>query len=326
MSDPTPERVVRDALGEIRIPAGALYGPQTARAAAWTWSRHRMPLPLVHALGLIKACAARAHGDAGRLRPDIAQAIERAAREVADGRHDDQFVVDLYQTGSGTSTNMNANEVIATRARQLLAAAGAEQRDVHPNDQVNLAQSSNDVVPSALHVALLRLLHERLRPALTATIERFDRLADRHWPDLRDGRTHLMRATPVRFGQQFRGYAHLLSDVRARLDAQADAIAELPLGGTAVGTGVGCPRGFAAAVAAQLAAELGLPVREARQHLGVQGGLDAVSWLVAGLGVAAGTVHKIVGDLRWQASDAFGQLELPTMQPGSSIMPGKVNP
>ncbi|MCB9878796.1 MAG: aspartate ammonia-lyase [Planctomycetes bacterium] len=317
-------RVERDALGDVRVPESALYGPQTARAASWSFTRHKFPSRVVRALALVKACAARVHGRRGDLPATEAAAIERAAIEVAEGAHDAQFVVDLFQTGSGTSSNMNANEVIANRARQLLATSG-DDAAVHPNDDVNQGQSSNDVVPSATQLALCVLGHEQLLPALDALVERLHVLADTHWHELRDGRTHLMRATPLRFGQQFRGQADQCAAARAEVARALDCCAELPLGGTAVGTGVGCPPGFAADVCRELAGLLGVDVRETRHHL-AQGSLDAIARVVATLRGAATTLYKLVDDLRWQASSIFGELELPAMQPGSSIMPGKINP
>lgn len=324
MTDSASFRLERDALGDVPVPADALYGAQTARAAAWSFSPHRMPLAVVHALARVKACAATVHARNGRLPRPVAEAIERAALEVVEARHDEQFVVDLLQTGSGTSTNMNVNEVLARRAQQLLDEQG-QPADVHPNDDVNRAQSSNDTVPAAMQLALVAAGEERLLPAIAAAVERLHRLAELHWHELRDGRTHLMRATPVRFGQQFRGYAEQLATAHERLRDALQRCGELPLGGTAVGTGVGCPDGFASECCAELRRRTGLPVREVDNHL-QQGSLDAVTWLVAGVRSAATTLYKIANDLRWQASDARGELRLPAKQPGSSIMPGKVNP
>ncbi|HEX5053678.1 MAG TPA: lyase family protein [Planctomycetota bacterium] len=318
-------RIERDPLGEVRVAATALYGAQTARAAAWSFSGQVMPAALVHALGRIKAAAARVHGAAGRLPPAIASAIERAAREVADGAHDGEFVVDVFQTGSATSTNMNANEVIANRAAELLGAARGGNV-VHPNDHVNLAQSSNDVMPSAVQLAAVTRGEQRLLPALAALVERLHALAGAHWSRVRDGRTHLMRAMPIRFGQQFRGAAQHVAAARRRLAAAIDECRALPLGGTAVGTGVNAPPGFAAAVCAAIRSESGVAVHETEEHLAAQDCLDGLTALAATMGTAATTLYKLVNDLRWQASTAFEELVLPELQPGSSQMPGKVNP
>ena len=329
MQQPQPDsprqRIEHDALGAVSVPADALYGAETARAVSWSFTRHRLPVPVVHALGQLKAAAARAHAVAGRLPAATARAIERAALEVAEGRHDVEFVVDLFQTGSGTSSHMNANEVIANRASELLGdkrGSGA----VNAHDHVNLGQSSNDVIPSAIRLAAIALGEQRLLPALDRLAATLHDLADRHWSDLRNGRTHLMAAMPIRFGQQFRGMAERVQANAARLAASVDACRELPLGGTAVGTGVTCPPGFATAVCAELSALFGLRVHETPRHLSAQGSLGALAALSADLRCAAAAYYKLVNDVRWQASDALREVELPNMQPGSSIMVGKVNP
>jgi len=319
------QRSEHDAMGAVSVPAGVLYGAETARAAGWAFSRHRLPVAVVHALGQLKAAAARANGAAGRLPATTAQAIERAAIEVAEGRHDAEFVVDLFQTGSGTSSHMNANEVIANRAGELLGAARGSGT-VLAHDHVNLGQSSNDVVPSAIRLAVLALSERQLLPALAALAATLHDLADRHWHDLRNGRTHLMAAMPIRFGQQFRGMAEVVQAAATRLAASLDACRELPLGGTAVGTGVTCPPGFAAAVCTALGTLFGLRVQETPHHLSAQNSLGALAALSADLRAAAASLYKLVNDVRWQASDAMREIELPAMQPGSSIMVGKVNP
>jgi fumarate hydratase, class II len=318
-------RLEHDSLGEVTIPGNALYGAQTARAAAWSFSGRRLPLAVIHALARIKAAAAHQNGAANRLPQAIAEATERAALEVAEGHHDAQFVVDLFQTGSATSSNMNVNEVVANRAADLLGASRGNQT-VHPNDHVNLGQSSNDVMPSAVQLALLDLGSRRLLPALSTLIERCHALADANWHVVRDGRTHLMRATPIRLGQQFRGYATQLTEAADRVREALDHCRALPLGGTAVGTGIGCPPGLAAAVCDEIARRFGLQVHENANHLGVQGGLDRITWLVAAVRTAGTTLYKIVADLRLQASDMLGELTMPALQPGSSITPGKINP
>ncbi|MGE3171831.1 MAG: lyase family protein [Planctomycetota bacterium] len=317
-------RTVRDALGSVQVPADARYGAGTARAAAWSVSSLRMPLPVVHALGHLKGAAARAHGDAGRLPATVSAVIEQAAAEVAAGRHDEQFVVDVFQTGSGTSSHMNANEVIAHRANELLG-DGADGA-VHPNDHVNLAMSSNDVMPSAAQLAAVLAVERQLWPALDRLGEALHALADRHWDDVRTGRTHLMAAVPIRFGQQFRGHAELLGRARARLSRSTDGCRALPLGGTAVGTGVNCPPGFAAATCRALAGATGVRVHETSEHLAAAGSLDLLAALVADLRGLATALGKVADDVRWQASSALREVELPALQPGSSIMPGKQNP
>lgn len=327
MPPPTPDRPAasrteHDAMGTVQVPAAARYGAETARAAAWSFTDLRLPAAVVHALGRIKAAAARVHGAAGRLPAATAQAIERAAVEVAEGAHDDQFVVDLFQTGSGTSSHMNANEVIAHRASELLGRGGA----VHAHDHVNLGQSSNDVIPSAVLLAAVALGERRLVPALQRLTAALHGLADRHQDDVRNGRTHLMAAMPIRFGQQFRGQAQSVEAFTARLQEAVEACRALPLGGTAVGTGVNCPPGFAAGVCGELGVLFGVRVHETAHHLSAQSGLGALAVLSAELKTAAMSFYKLANDVRWQASDAMGELELPPMQPGSSIMVGKQNP
>ena len=312
-------------MGAVPVPASALYGAETARAASWAFTPHRLPLPVVHALGQLKAAAARANGAAGRLPPATAQAIERAALEVTDGRHDAEFVVDLFQTGSGTSSHMNANEVIANRAGELLGSVRGSGA-VHAHDHVNLGQSSNDVIPSAIRLAALALGERQLLPAFAHLATALHELADRHWHDLRNGRTHLMAAMPMRFGQQFRGMAEVVQVSAARLAASLDACRDLPLGGTAVGTGVTCPPGFATAVCTELGTLFGLRVHETQHHLSAPGSLGALSAVSADLRSAAASLYKLGNDVRWQASDVMREIELPVMQPGSSIMVGKVNP
>jgi fumarate hydratase, class II len=316
-------RIERDAMGEVAVPAGARYGAETARAAAWSFGEARMPIGIVRAIGQIKAASARVNGAAGRLPPDVAASIERAAVEVADGRHDEQFVLGVFQTGSGTSSHMNANEVIANRAAELL---GASRGAVDAHDHVNIGQSSNDVVPSAVLLAALALGERRLMPAFAGLVAELHTFADRLWNDVRNGRTHLMAAMPIRFGQQFRGAAQQIETATERLAAAVEACRALPLGGTAVGTGAACPAGMPAAVCHELGEMFGLRVHVTDRPLGAVGGLGAIAWFGAALRGAALSLYKIVDDVRWQASDAFGELELPPMQPGSSIMVGKVNP
>ncbi|MAW59730.1 MAG: hypothetical protein CMJ94_02720 [Planctomycetes bacterium] len=322
-------RIEHDTLGPVEVPHDALYGAQTARAVAnFPLSGRPLPWELIRALVEIKAAAARAHGEAGRIPTAVAAAIEAAAEEVLQGDWTDQFPVDIFQTGSGTSSNMNVNEVLARRASQLLEPAG-ETRQVHPNDQVNLGQSSNDVFPSAMHLASLRALRNQLLPALRALATRCHAFADTHFDQVKNGRTHLMDAMPIRFGQEFRGYAQQCERGAARLEACAPELAELALGGTAVGTGVNAPEGFAEAVCRDLADRTGLPLQPSPQPFQAQSSLDALTHFSGALRGVASSLYKIANDLRWMASGPLSglhELEIPAVQPGSSIMPAKVNP
>jgi len=296
-------------MGEMRVPDTALYGAQTARAIEnFPISGLRFPRSFIRALGLIKAAAARFHK---------LPAIEKAAEEVVEGLHDDQFVVDIFQTGSGTSTNMNANEVIAHLS-------GA-----HPNDDVNRGMSSNDAIPSAMHIAAAETATAQLIPAMRELELALDEKA-REFDDLvKTGRTHLQDAVPIRLGQEFSGYARQAGAARERIQDALDGIYELPLGGTAVGTGLNAPPGFAAAVTADIALRTGLPFVEAPNHFEAQGARDAAVFLSAALKTYAVAFTKIANDIRWLGSGprcGLGELRLPEVQPGSSIMPGKVNP
>ncbi|MDP9388804.1 MAG: class II fumarate hydratase [Actinomycetota bacterium] len=311
-------------MGEVRVPAAARWGPSTQRAVEnFPVSGLRVDRALIAALGAIKAAAAVENGRLGVLEPDMAEAIREAAGEVAAGRWDDEFPVDVYQTGSGTSTNMNANEVVAGLAAERLG------RRVHPNDHVNASQSSNDVFPSAIHLAAASTITADLVPALerlaAALRERQGAFAE----VVKSGRTHLMDATPVTLGQEFGGWARAVENGIERLGGAMPRLAELPLGGTAVGTGINAPEGFAAGVIARLAAETGLPLTEARDHFEAQGGRDALVEASGMLRTVAVSLFKVVNDLRWLASGprtGLAEIRLPDLQPGSSIMPGKVNP
>jgi fumarate hydratase class II len=320
-------RSERDALGEVTVPAWALWGASTQRAVEnFPVSGERMPRRLLGALGLVKAAAARANAELGVVPRELAEWIERAAREVARGELDEHFPVDVFQTGSATSTNMNANEVIAARAARL---RGSPQPRIHPNDHVNASQSSNDVIPTALHVAVRVALREELRPALRRLHGALAERAVAFGDVVKIGRTHLMDATPVRLGQEFAGWARQVELGLARLEAAEDGLAELALGGTAVGTGLHCPAGFAARVIALLSAETGLPFREAADHFEAQGARDAALHASAALRGVAVSLFKIASDVRLLASGprcGLGELRLPALQPGSSMMPGKVNP
>jgi fumarate hydratase class II len=301
--------VERDTMGEIRVPEGALYGAQTQRAVEnFPISGLRFPRAFLRALGLIKAAAARVNG---------LPAIESAALEVAGGAHDAQFVVDIFQTGSGTSTNMNANEVIAKLA-------GA-----HPNDDVNRGQSSNDVIPSAMHIACAETAHGRLLPELDGLRAALESKAAEFHDIVKIGRTHLQDAVPMRLGQEFSGYAAQVASSAERIRAALAGLYELPIGGTAIGTGLNAPPGFGAAVAADLARRTGLPFVEARNHFEAQAARDALVFFSAALRSYAIALTKIANDIRWLGSGpraGLGELKIPATQPGSSMMPGKVNP
>ncbi len=311
-------RIERDTMGEVRVPAEALYGAQTQRAYEnFPVSGLRFPRVFIRALALIKSAAAKGNARLGELPADRAAAIEHAAEEVASGRHDEQFVLDIFQTGSGTSTNMNANEVIAHLA-------GA-----HPNDHVNRGQSSNDVIPTAIHLSAALLIREQLLPAIGNLQAALAGKAEQFHDVIKIGRTHLQDAVPIRLGQEFSGYARQMELFAGRMETALEGIYELPLGGTAVGTGLNAPPGFASAVIAELAGRTGLPLREASNHFEAQASKDAVCFLSGALKTGAVALTKIANDIRWLASGprcGIGELQLPAIQPGSSIMPGKVNP
>jgi fumarate hydratase, class II len=317
-------RVEHDSMGEVRVPAAARWGAQTQRAVE-NFPVSGRPLESAHiaALARVKAAAARANAALGVLDEDMAAAIAEAAEEVAAGQWDGHFPVDVFQTGSGTSSNMNANEVIAALAAERLG------RPVHPNDHVNASQSSNDVFPSALHIAATAAVIGDLIPALTRLAEALERKAAEFADVVKSGRTHLMDATPVTLGQEFGGYAAQVRYGVERLEASLPRLAELPLGGTAVGTGINTPPGFAAAVIADVAEATGLPLTEARDHFEAQGARDGVVETSGQLRTIAVGLTKIANDLRWMSSGprtGLSEIALPDLQPGSSIMPGKVNP
>ena len=311
-------RIEHDTMGEMRVPADALYGAQTARAVEnFPISRLRFPRAFIRALALIKSVAARVNGEMGHLPADKAGAIERASEEVLAGALDAQFVVDIFQTGSGTSTNMNANEVIGRLA-------GA-----HPNDEVNRGQSSNDVIPSALHIAAAESVHRDLFPAMDVLDASLARKAHEFGNVMKIGRTHLQDAVPMRLGQEFSGYARQVAASRERIECALGGIYELALGGTAVGTGLNAPPGFAAAVIREIARRTELLFSETRNHFEAQAAKDAVVFLSGAMRTYAIALTKIANDIRWLGSGprcGLGELRLPAVQPGSSIMPGKVNP
>ncbi|MFD8635784.1 class II fumarate hydratase [Streptomyces sp. NPDC059533] len=318
-------RIEHDSMGEVRVPAHAKWRAQTQRAVEnFPISGQRLESAHIEALARIKAAAAVVNARLGVVDEDIAAAIRSAAAEVADGRWDDHFPVDVFQTGSGTSSNMNANEVIATLATERMDGV-----QVHPNDHVNASQSSNDVFPSSIHIAATAAVTHELIPALRHLEIVLERKAAEFEHVVKAGRTHLMDATPVTLGQEFGGYAAQIRYGVERLHAALPRLAELPLGGTAVGTGINTPPGFSAAVIAEVAAATGLPLTEARDHFEAQGARDALVETSGMLRTVAVSLTKICNDLRWMASGprtGLAEINLPDLQPGSSIMPGKVNP
>jgi len=323
-------RIESDSMGEVQVPAAAYYGAQTQRAVQnFPISGLRFPREFIRAMGLIKRAAARVNLELGFLSQEVAEAIIQAAAEAADGKLDEQFPVDIFQTGSGTSTNMNANEVIANRAIELLGGEVGSKMPVHPNDHVNRGQSSNDVIPTAIHLAVAESIKGGLLPVLLACQKELEAKSAHFDHIVKIGRTHLQDATPVRLGQEFGGYARQMELARARIEQALSGLMELALGGTATGTGLNAVVGFAPKVIAQLAEETNLPLKEAKNHFAAQGGQDALVAASGSLRVLAVTLTKIGNDLRWLASGprcGLGELHLPPVQPGSSIMPGKVNP
>jgi fumarate hydratase, class II len=328
MSEPE-HRIEKDSLGEMRVPADALWGPQTQRAVEnFPISGLRLPRRFIGALGIIKHAAAETNVELGLLREEVGRAIMAAADEVARGEHDRHFVVDVFQTGSGTSTNMNANEVIARRAVQRLEDSGEPVR-VHPNDDVNLGQSSNDVIPAAMQVAALTAIRDELLPALEGLESALREKAAAFDGIVKSGRTHLMDATPVRLGQEFGGYAAQVALGRRRIEATLPDLAELPLGGTAVGTGINTHPEFAGRAIRRINAKTGAEFREASDHFERQATRDVMVFAHGALNALAVSLMKIANDLRWLASGpraGLAEITLPATQPGSSIMPGKVNP
>ena len=322
-------RIERDSMGEVRVPKTAYYGAQTQRAVEnFPISGTGFPPTFIHTLGLVKYAAAVANEGLDLLDGQIATAIRDAAKEVIAGKHDKEFVVDIFQTGSGTSTNMNANEVIANRALELI---GKDRggKEIHPNDHVNMGQSSNDVIPTAIHVAVLGAISENLVPALTRLHDALKQKAAAFDHIVKIGRTHLNDATPIRLGQEFSGYARQIELAIERIRDASKGLQELALGGTAVGTGINTHLEFAARAIKVIAAETGLPFREAENHFEAQAARDAAVHVSGALKTLAVSLIKIANDIRWLASGprcAIGEIGLPDTQPGSSIMPGKVNP
>jgi len=317
-------------MGEVQVPGNALYGAQTQRAAEnFPISNLRFPREFIRALGLIKLSAERANMDLGLLEKKIGDAIVKASQEVIDGKLDEHFVLDIFQTGSGTSTNMNANEVISNRAIQILGGVVGSKKPVHPNDHVNMGQSSNDVIPSAMHVAAMESIERSLIPALRKLQRSLAAKAKEFDSIVKIGRTHLQDATPVRLGQEFGGYARQMQLGIRRLEKLRDTLEELPLGGTAVGTGINTHPKFAAKAIQHLSRLTNLKFREAEDHFEAQGAKDAIVEASGVLKTIAASLTKIANDIRWLGSGprcGIGEIHLPETQPGSSIMPGKVNP
>ena len=323
-ADQPDYRTERDTMGEVRVPAAAKWRAQTQRALEnFPVSGTRLEPELLRALAALKGVAATVNADLGVLDADVAAAVHDASSEVARGDWDDQFPIDVFQTGSGTSTNMNVNEVVASLASERLG------RPVHPNDDVNASQSSNDTFPSAIHLAATRSVVRVLMPALEHLAGILRRRAEETADVVKSGRTHLMDATPVTLGQELGGYATQVAYGVERLESTLPRVAELPLGGTAVGTGINTPAGFAARVIERLAEDTGLPLTEARDHFEAQGSRDGLVELSGQLRTIAVGLYKVANDLRWMGSGptaGLSELRLPDLQPGSSIMPGKVNP
>ncbi|MEV6052340.1 class II fumarate hydratase [Streptomyces sp. NPDC052107] len=323
MSD-SDYRIEHDSMGEVRVPATAKWRAQTQRAVEnFPISGQRIERAHIEALARIKGAAAKVNAQLGVLDKEVAEAIQEAAAEVAEGKWDEHFPIDVFQTGSGTSSNMNTNEVIATLATERLG------RDVHPNDHVNASQSSNDVFPSSIHIAATAAVTHDLIPALDRLTASLTRKSEEFADVVKSGRTHLMDATPVTLGQEFGGYAAQIRYGVERLKASLPRLAELPLGGTAVGTGINTPPGFSAAVIQEVARVTGLPLTEARDHFEAQGARDGIVEASGQLRTIAVGLTKIANDLRWMSSGprtGLAEIRLPDLQPGSSIMPGKVNP
>ena len=317
-------RIEKDSLGEVRVPADALYGAQTQRAVEnFPISGRRFGRRFIEALGRLKEAAAEANVELGLVTAERGDAIASASREVAEGKWDDHFPLDIYQTGSGTSTNMNANEVIAALANR----SGTVR--IHPNDHVNYGQSSNDIIPTAIHIACRAALHHQLIPSLGRLRDALAKKARDFDGIVKSGRTHLMDATPVRLGQEFGGYARQAAKGMERLERAGEELAEVALGGTATGTGINTHPDFASRAIAKVAARYGIDFREAEDHFEAQGAKDACVSLAGALNTVAASLMKVADDIRWLASgptSGISEIQLPAVQPGSSIMPGKVNP
>ena len=322
-------RIERDSMGPMDVPIDAYYGASTMRAVLnFPISGLRFPRSFIRALGLIKLAAAKVNMELGILEQRIGDAIVEAAQEVAEGLLDHQFVVDVFQTGSSTSINTNANEVIASRGSEILG-GDRSSHSVHPNDHVNIGQSSNDVIPTAIHLSALTQISQELIPSLDGLKSALEEKASQFWPVIKTGRTHLQDATPIRLGQEFQGYAGQVERGIQGLQHTQEVLSEVALGGTAVGTGVNTHSEFARRVCPLLSQMAGVTVKETQNHFQAQSNLDAVVQASAALRTAAIGLGKIANDIRWLGSGpraGLGELTLPEVQPGSSIMPGKVNP
>ena len=330
MQNTTPNaRTERDSMGEMQVPIDAYYGASTQRARLnFPISDLRFPRDFICALGQIKQAAAQVNAELGNIDASVAGVIVQAAQEVIDGKLDEHFVLDIFQTGSGTSTNMNANEIIANRASELLGGSRGS-RKVHPNDHVNFGQSSNDVIPTAIHLSALVSLEKNLLPALGELQQALHKKADEFMPVIKTGRTHLQDATPIRLGQEFLGYAGQIERATARMRHAQQELSEVALGGTAVGTGVNTHPDFASRVCQRLSGLNGVEVRETSNHFQAQSTLDNIVEASGTLNTVAVSLMKIANDIRWLGSGpraGIGEIDLPAVQPGSSIMPGKVNP
>ena len=323
-------RIEKDSMGEMSVPESALYGASTQRAVLnFPISGYRFSRPFIRALGLIKWAAAQANHNLGLLDAERSALIVQAAEEVADGKLDEHFPLDIFQTGSGTSTNTNANEVIANRCAQLAGKPIGSRELVHPNDHVNMGQSSNDVIPSAIHISAAEQLETCLTPALEHLRQTLEAKTKEFWPIIKIGRTHLMDATPVRLGQEFSGYAQQIAYAKDRARKAIEVLRELALGGTAVGTGLNRHPDLPKKMLPHLEQRTGIKFYEAKNHFEAQGGKDAVVEASGQLKTIATSLFKIANDIRWLGSGprcGIGEIQLPATQPGSSIMPGKVNP
>ena len=323
-------RKEEDTMGVMRVTAHAYFGAQTARALEnFPISGLKFPEEFIEALGLIKLAAAKVNREKGLLDAKVAETIIKAAQEVADGDLIEHFPLDVFQTGSGTSTNMNANEVIANRANEMLGKPIGSKSPVHPNDHVNMSQSSNDVIPTAMHVAAASMIEKKLLPALEQLRKALADKAEKFDGIVKIGRTHLQDAVPIRLGQEFRGYASMVAHGILKIISMRSHLAELPIGGTAVGTGLNAFPGFGGRMAEELGSLTGVPFKEAPDHMEAQGARDAVVGMSGALKALAVSLMKIANDIRWLGSGplcGIGELKLPAVQPGSSIMPGKANP
>jgi fumarate hydratase class II len=317
-------RIEHDSMGEVKVPKDALWGAQTQRAVEnFPISGYRVDQDILRALALIKQAAALANGELGLIAKEVSSSIVSAAADVAENKYSEHFPVDVFQTGSGTSTNMNMNEVIARIVSDQLG------KEIRPNDEPNASQSSNDVFPSAIHLACLEQTVRNLLPSLETLARSFENKADEFKSVVKTGRTHLMDATPVTLGQEFSGYAAQIKNAILRISGTLSRVGELPLGGTAVGTGINAPKEFAPLAISKLREITGLELKEAPNHFEAQGARDGLCELSGQLKVLAVSLYKIANDLRWMASGprcGLGEIHLPDLQPGSSIMPGKVNP